>query len=284
MKQFFLKIAAALGSLCVFIGGFILPVPKENAGLRLVSTKFYTGLDAYLVGQGLATDGDYLYGSGALAAIYTDGLGKMLLEGGVFIRRNLYAMPKQFRELEVDHIGGIGVAKGRIYAACEDRAEEVNRVLIYDAETLKYTGEWYDVSNEYLTDGIPWCTVDEEGGTLYCSAFGETDKLLAFDTATMELQTVITLERSVKRVQAGAAADGVIYLNCDIKDDPEGRKLVVAVDIASGRIIGEYLRYTTGKTETEGIAAYYKGDELHLIIADYDKALSVYVREYVLDN
>lgn len=284
MKQFFLKIVAAVGTLCILVGGLVLPVPKESAGLRLVSTKYYTGVGAYLVGQGLATDGEYLYTSGALAAIYTDGLGKTLLEGGMFIRRNLYALPKQFRDLGVDHIGGIGVANGKIYAACEDRAEESNRVLIYDAETLRYTGEWYDVSNEYLTDGIPWCTVDEAGETLYCSAFGETDKLLAYDTVTMTLRSVIELDVVVKRVQAGAVADGVIYLNCDIKDDPEGRKLVVAVDLESGHVIGEYYRYTTGNTETEGIAAYRDGDELRLVIADYDKLLSVYVREYVLEK
>ena len=50
--------------------------------------------------------------------------------------------------------------------------------VLYDCKTLKYTGIYYDMSSEYLTDGIPWCAIDRENGYLYTSQFHNVGEIL----------------------------------------------------------------------------------------------------------
>lgn len=75
-------------------------------------------------------------------------------------------MPKEFTEkYGSNHIGGIDCANGYIYAPVEGKVDGkhlYNFILLYDCKTLKYTGIYYDMSSEYLTDGIPWCAIDRE--------------------------------------------------------------------------------------------------------------------------
>lgn len=81
------------------------------------------------------------------------------------------AVPKEFTEkYGSNHIGGIDCANGYIYAPVEGKVggkHLYNFILLYDCKTLKYTGIYYDMSSEYLTDGIPWCAIDRGSGYLY---------------------------------------------------------------------------------------------------------------------
>lgn len=56
-----------------------------------------------------------------------------------------------------NHIAGIDCANGYIYAPVEgeidDKGYLYNFILLYDCETLEYTGTYYDMTSKYLTDG-----------------------------------------------------------------------------------------------------------------------------------
>lgn len=118
------------------------------------------------------------------------------------------AVPKEFTEkYGSNHIGGIDCANGYIYAPVEckvDGKHLYNFILLYDCKTLKYTGIYYDMSSEYLTDDIPRCAIDRENGYLYTSQFHNVGEILQYDLETMTFLRAIPLEEKLDRIQGGS--------------------------------------------------------------------------------
>lgn len=118
------------------------------------------------------------------------------------------AMPKEFiGKYGSNHIGGIDCANGYIYAPVEGKVDGkhlYNFILLYDCKTLKYTGIYYDMSSEYLTDGIPWCAIDRKNGYLYTSQFHNVGEILQYDLETMTFLRAIPLEEKLDRIQGGS--------------------------------------------------------------------------------
>ena len=129
------------------------------------------------------------------------------------------AVPKEFTEkYGSNHIGGIDCANGYIYAPVEGKVDGrhlYNFILLYDCKTLKYTGIYYDMSSEYLTDGIPWCAIDRENGYLYTSQFHNVGEILQHDLETMTFLRAIPLEEKLDRIQGGSVYNGMLYLSYD---------------------------------------------------------------------
>ena len=281
IKTLLLKIWALIITVIAGITSLFQGNITDTKTLKLEKEMQFVVDEAFVAAQGLAVDGDILYTSGAISALYMGGLGKIDMNTGEFIDKKLGSIPSEFQKKGYDHIGGIGYLDGKIYAAVEDKAEEYPLVLIYDSNTLEYTGEYYDVTNEALDDGIPWCTVDADNGYLYCSKFRHANEILAYNLTDMTFSHYISLSEEVDRVQAGAYLDGYIYLNLD-PHNADGTKEVVAVDVFSGEVKKIGTRNTGGfETETEGIAAYKtENGDLRLIICDYDKTVAIFIREY----
>lgn len=270
------SLLALVTSFLALITAFLCPTPQDTGTARLTQEKTLTFLDAFVCGQGLDSDGEYYYTSGSITAAKLTGLAKLDAATLAVVAQNWYALPQDMIDAGYDHIGDIAYYDGVIYAPSEGEADDVPMILLYDADDLSYTGELYELHDDSLTDGVPWCACDEQ--YLYVSRFSDADVVCVFDRNTGAFVRDITLSEPVDRIQAGDVYDGVLYLNCDPKD---GNKTVYRVDLTTGGVTLVFDRNTTGyDTETEGMCVLPGGSGPVFHIADYNKLVSVFIRVY----
>ena len=268
----------------VFAGicAVISPMPSSNEQAALVSQSQYVLDEAFATGQGLATDGEYLYSSGAMSALYMTALAKIDMKTGEVIKKNLSALPREFTKKGYDHIGAISLCGDTIYAPVEHKNEKDPLVLLFNKNTLEYTGKYYALDQTYLNDGIPWCAVDEDNALLYTSPFHHAGDILAFSLDDMSFVKKIDLSSELDRIQGAVYYNGKLYANLDPLS-PKGTKEVKAVDLSTGEVAPFFSRNVTGLfgCETEGITIYFTPEgKMRFIIADYDKTVCVFVRTY----
>lgn len=270
-------------SILSVISLLISPPPKSTDTAELLSNSVYTLVDAYLTGQGLDSEDGYYYTSGAISKFKIGGLAKIDMATGKMVQSNLFAIPDEFRQKNYDHIGDIAVQDGIIYAPVEDKAEEKPLVLLYDAETLEYTGKYFELDAEYLPDGIPWVAVDEN--YLYSCANNYPEKIAVFRLEDMKFSHTIDispLPSGFTELQAGDCHDGKLYLNVgEVKD---GKEPVYVVDLETETTSFLFDRNKTGyDMEPEGLCVTEdENGELIFHIADYDKLISTFIRTYKL--
>ncbi len=244
---------------------------------ELVSQKKLSPVISLFASQGLCCDGEYFYASSSLTGINHSGLAKFDLDMRCKKVR-AGRVPAEFREkYGSNHIGGIDCANGYIYAPVEGDIEGegylYNFILLYDCETLDYTGIYYDLTSEYLTDGIPWCAVDRENGYLYTSMYDPVDEILQYDLETMELINVITLSEQIHRIQGGSVYEGTLWLSNDFKEagTPEA---VYSVNPADGSVKTEFVRLMPNyDNEAEDICVCPLPDGTLIHTMDYDKLI-----------
>ena len=217
-------ILSVLVSICMLFTGFM---DSGNASstpeVELVKEDKLVFLDAFASGQGVTTDGEYYYTSGSLTAFGMTSITKWDADTMEQLVQNDAPIPQDYiDDYGHDHVGGISYYDGKIYAAVEDEAEAMPLVITFDARSLKLI-EVYELPNDNLPDGIPWCCVDGENGYLYCSQFNEVNEILAFDLETMEYSHSIKLSEQVVRIQGGEVYDGVLYLSSDIADSNDDK-------------------------------------------------------------
>lgn len=272
----------------IFAGicAIISPLPSSNGQAELVSQRQYVLDEAFATGQGLCTDGEFLYSSGAMSALYMTALAKIDLQSGEVVSKNLSALPIEIVKKGYDHIGAISLYGNTIYAPVEHKSEKDPLVLLFDKNTLEYTGKYYALEQTYLPDGIPWCAVDGDNGLLYTSPFHHANYILAYKLEDMSFVKRIDLSFELDRIQGGVYYNGKLYANLDPLE-PKGTKQVKAVDLESGEVSDFFSRNVTGwfGCETEGITINFTKDgKMQFIIADYDKTVCVFIRTYSLPN
>lgn len=272
---------AIVGSLVIMLSGLINGGDINcSPNAELIRTEQFTLDEALLMSQGITTDGEYFYTSGSIAALDLVGMAKWTADGFDKVIYNHFAIPKEIKEkYNSDHIGGISYYDGKIYAATEDDTDTYNLILIYDAETLEFTGEYYNLGTEYLDDGIPYCAVDGENGYLYTSQFHETDCILAYNLDDMTFSHKIMLSEPIDRIQGAEYYDGLLYMSYDVEDSATEK--VQTVDVKTGKVETLFERTVSGRDhEAEGLTVYPMEDGSFIHIADYDKLISVSIRHY----
>lgn len=275
----FKTVLSYLTTAIISLTAVICPTPASTETAEITNEFSYALIGAFVTGQGLDETDDYLYSSGSIAAAKLCCLAIIDRESGEILEQRIDALPSEFKQKDYDHIGDISVQNGIIYAPVEDKAEKYPLILIYDAETLEYTGTYYELDATYLSDGIPWCAADEN--YLYTSEFNNPERIVVYNINDMSFSHTVELSQPLARVQAGDALDGKLYLNCDPK---EGNKTVYEVDLTTGETTLLCDRNTTGfETETEGLCVEKdENGEITLHISDYNKIVSTFIRTYVV--
>lgn len=280
LKSVRILLVAIFAGICSILS----PLPSSNEQAKLVFQSQYVLDEAFASGQGISADGEYLYTSGAMSALYMTGLSKIDMSTGEVVQKNLSALPFEFTKKGYDHIGAISVLGDTIYAPVEHRSNKDPLVLLFDKNTLEYTGKYYAVDQTYLNDGIPWCAVDADSGLLYTSPFHHAKYILAFSLEDMSFVKKIDLSFELDRIQGAVCHDGKLFANLD-PNDPKGVKVVKSVDLETGEVSNLFERNVTGLfgCETEGITLNFTPEgKMQVIIADYDKTVCVFLRTYEL--
>ena len=183
------------------------------------------GLEALVRAQGVTADGDDLIYSGKNA------LERVTKDNKIVKALNTGAIPKELAELGIKHIGGISVYDGILYAGLEDSKVWAHPVVaLYDANTLKFTGRYYELSTERHSRGVPWVTADGERGVLYAADSGDNDGVHMYRLDTMEYIGRLDFSEQVVKAQGGEVYNGTLYIGTNDKT-----RSVYAVETATGK-------------------------------------------------
>jgi hypothetical protein len=277
----FSKAWSVITTIFLIISNFINPGEiSSSPEVNLISTNTISLTNAMYAGQGITTDGEFYYTSGAMTAVKMTGLAKWDTKTFKRLGANLQAIPDYFvKNYESDHIGDISYYNGFIYAAVEDVKEIHPFILLYDAQTLEYANICYELGTEHLPDGVPWCAVDAQRQLLYCSPFRDVTEIVAFNLSDMSFSHTIELSQEITRIQGGEVYDGTLYLSYDAAESVN--EAVYAVNPDNGNVETAFERYLNGyDNEAEGMTVYPMADGSLFHILDYDKLLSVNIRHY----
>ena len=261
------------------------PVASSTETAELVSKNTFVFEKALLMGQGITTDGEYYYTSGALAAIDLTALAKFTFDDMELVDSNINPLPDICTDRKDDHIGGISYYNGKIYASVEDSDDYLSPcIVVFDCETLECTGEVYDLPAEIYDDGVPWCAVDGENGWLYASKWNDINTIYAYDiNDSMKLVKEIPLSETIHRIQGGEFFNGKLYLSNDIKDNGNFKN-ILGVDVSSGNVEVAALRDVGGdNVEAEGLTFFPSDDGSVMHVLDYNKVIGIFVHHYKVD-
>ena len=257
------------------------PAAVSTETAELIGTHTFVFEQALMMGQGITNDGENYYTSGAITAVNVTALAKFDMDMEL-VDVNFNPLPKKCKDRGNNHIGGISYYNGKIYAPVEGGDEVYACIVVYDAQTLKATGEIYDLPNELYGDGVPWCAVDPETGYLYASIWDETKVIHVYDVndSMKPVKDISLTGAQVKRIQGAEFWNGTLYLSKDNNRDGEIRQ-ILKVDVDTGvvsvfaeRNVGSEDIEAEGMTITEG----ENGPVLHVL--DYNRVVGVFVHHY----
>lgn len=235
---------SALTAILFIVAAAVEFPPAQPVGATLLGQDTYMLEQALLRGQGVTNDGECFYFSGNYF------LTKVSWDGGTILKTNHAAIPSALQRLGCDHIGGISFFDGKIYAAVEDGDEYLHpHIVVYDAETLKFTGECYELPRELHVYGVPWCAADARRGRLYTAEWSGARVLNVFNLADMSLIGTVPLSMPLDRIQGAEMFGGTLYLS----SDKGGEKNVFALDPETGEVSVAFARNIGEGYEAEGM-------------------------------
>lgn len=261
------------------------PEAKSTDTAEFVGQDVFVFDQALLMGQGITTDGEYYYTSGAITAINFTALAKIDCDDMSIVDTAINPLPDVCKNRGNNHIGGISYYGGKIYASVEGPDEGYPCIVVFDRD-LKATGEVYDLPIEDYDDGVPWCAVDPDTGYLYASKWSDAKTIFVYDTAdSMKLIREIPLggEGIIDRTQGGEFHNGKLYLSYDVENAGNIKK-IMAVDTATGEVSLAAVRdVSTENIEAEGITFTCTDEGCTMDVLDYNKLIGVFVRHYKVD-
>lgn len=260
------------------------PVAKTTDTAELVSKNVFVFEKALLMGQGLTTDGEYYYTSGSITALNLQALAKFRVEDMEIVKSRVNPLPDVCEDRGNNHIGGISYYDGKIYASVEGGDECYACIVVFDCETLKLTGEVYDLPNELYDDGIPWLAVNQETGLLYASKWTDAEYIRVYDIKDgMKNVDNIQLSEKIHRIQGGEFYKGTLYLSNDI-EGYETYKRILSVNVENGAVEVAALRDVGGdNVEAEGMTFCETDDGAVMHVLDYNKLIGIFVHHYKAD-
>ena len=263
------------------------PVAQTTETAELISKNVFVFDKALLMGQGIATDGEYYYTSGALTAINLTALAKFTFDDMEIVKSKINPLPDVCEDRGNNHIGGISVYNGKIYASVEDGSDYLYPcIVVFDCETLEATGEVYDLPRELYDDGVPWCAVDTETGYLYASKWNDIEKIYVYD-ANNKMEFIKEIDlcgiEKIHRIQGGEFWNGKLYLSNDIEDN-ETFKNILSVDVSTGETSVAAIRNVGGENvEAEGLTFWPAEDGSIMHVLDYNKVIGIFVHHYKVE-
>lgn len=244
----FKKLIAIISAIMLMVVGADEKDMPQPDGAEIIAKNTYVLYDYHASSQGVTNDGEYFYFSG------TKNLGKADMETGEIIRLTTNAVPAELKEKGCNHIGGLSYHDGMVYAAIEDGPDYLNSfIALYDAETLEYTGIYYELPHELHIEGVPWCAVDAERNYLYTAEWSNATVLNVFSLDDMKLVKTVPLSEKIDRIQGAEMFGGKLYMSCDEVND---KKRIFTLDVKTGLVEEAFARNIGAGFEAEGMTVY----------------------------
>lgn len=226
-----------------------LPLPD---GAEITAKNTYVLFDYQITSQGVTNDGEYFYFSG------NEHIGKADIGSGEITLIHTNAIPEELQEKGCNHIGGLSYYNGYVYAAVEDGPDYLNSfIVLYDADTLEYSGKYYALPHELHIEGVPWCAVDVERNYLYTAEWSNATVLNVFSLDDMSLVKTVPLSEPIDRIQGAEMFGGKLYMSCDEEND---MKRIFTLDVESGKVEECFKRNIGKGFEAEGMTVFADGN------------------------
>ena len=221
--------------------------------------------------QGVTTDGESWYTS------WNFGLQKTDLKHRI-TASNFIAIPLKFLLEGSNHIGGISYYDGKLYCPLEDGSAYLKPyILIYDAKTLRWTGEFYLLPQELHVDGVSFVAVDGPRGVAYTAEWRNAPVLNVFSLEDFSLVRTVPLSVPLDRIQGAEVYGGVLYCAADTKDS----HTIWAVNPETGDVTKVFDRFLDNAVEGEGMAVWPMPDGSFFHCLETGKSsLNVMFRHY----
>jgi hypothetical protein len=267
------RVIAALAIVCsvqVSVAG-ATQAPHER--WRQTAVQTFTGADAEIRSQGMATDGHDLFFSWQL------GLMRTTSDPLALLAINPYAIPVDLVLDGSNHIGDIDYYDGRIYAPIEDGDRYLRPYIgLYDARTLLYTGVRYALPQSLLVEGVPWVAVDPGRRQIYTAEWNNTKVLNVHSLTDLHVIRTVTLSETAGRIQGAKMLDGLLYA----AQDNGNLKSILAIDPDTGTVYHVFDRKLPPGTEAEGLSftKTAAGTVMHTLEVD-PNGLSVHYRAFL---
>lgn len=257
MKNIYTKIVSIFLSGLFLITGFVDMLSYKDRFPQDFKQEFLM-IGSLERSQDITTDGNSLYSSWRM------GLAKTDMDGNI-IKRNFLAIPKELSEkYGTKHIGGISYYNGKIYAAGEDsKVFDYPIVMVFDAQTLNFTGEYHVLDKEVQKKGLPWVSVDGENGLVYSAQRDDAPVIVCYDISTFEIVKKIQLSEPIHKIQGGEVFDGKLYVATNNEFQS-----VYSVDVGGGEVTKLFDRNLTKLSEGEGLTIISKDGKDYIATLD----------------
>ncbi len=244
----FKKLISLISAIMLLVVGADEKNLPSPVGAEIIAKSTYVLFDYQLTSQGITNDGEYFYFSG------NEHIGKADMESGEIFLININAIPEELQNLGCNHIGGLSYYNGYVYAAVEDGPDYLNSfIVLYDAETLEYSGKFYELPHELHLEGVPWCAVDVQRNYLYTAEWSNATVLNIFSLEDMSLVKTLPLSQPIDRIQGAEMFGGKLYMSCDEEND---MKRIFTLDVETGKV-EECFKRNIGKVfEAEGLTVF----------------------------
>lgn len=243
--SFFRSFTAILSALILLVVGADEKNLPEPDGAEIVNKITYTLLDADVTSQGVTNDGTYFYFSS------NENLAKAPIETGEIELMHFDAIPQELQDKGCNHIGGLTYYNGYVYAAVEDGPDYLNSfIVLYDANTLEYTGTYYELPHDLHLEGVPWCAVNVKANCIYTAEWSNAKVLNVFRLDDLSLIYTLPLSEPVDRIQGAEYYNGKLYLSCDEEND---QKRILSINVITGKVKTEFARNIGSQFEAEDL-------------------------------
>lgn len=294
--KFFKSIWSGIMSVIIFFAVLFNPVAVSSDGVNLLSQDVFPfKKDAHAMTQGITTDGDYYYISGT--KLYrnpppfeenSQSLRKLDFKTKELVAKNTDPIPDEYKAIGYNHIGGISYYDGKIYAPVEGTPndEYIASIMVFDAQTLEFNGEYIALPFDSYPDGVPWLAVDGETGLLYASMWEMAKTVYVYDTHdSLKLVREIPLTGVgvLDRIQGAEFYKGTLYLSSD--NSRSRYKDVFKLDCETGEVSLAFTRDVgSDKVEAEGLTIWKAEDGSLFHVLDVTRAPVAFIHNYSIDG
>ncbi len=235
-----------MAAVAAFGGLFGGSAGVKEGSAALVNEYEYNLETGLCFGQGLACDGEYFYGFGALKPLDYNCITKINALTGEVVEINELCLPRELVLKGYSHLGDGCVVDGRLYIALEDFGFRHPAVAIYSADTLEFI-EYHVIPDECRGNGrIPWCAIKD--GTLYFSQSNDVDEIRMLNLEDFSFAGVIKLDKTLYKMQGGEFWDGKLYV---VTNSEKYDKPVFEIDVETGSVQTKFIR-NVGALDMEG--------------------------------
>ncbi len=230
-------------------GLFSAPASVKDGALKPENEYEYLYSDGVAFCQGIATDGDYFYGTGCIKFFNYNAIVKIDSKTGEILKFHDMCLPFELISEGYSHLGDCAYYDGKIYAACEAFLFRNPAVMVFDAESLEFL-DYHVLPEDGQGNGhFPWLCIKD--GIIYYTQAREVDEVRMLNLSDFSYKGSLKIDKVITKITGGDIYGDTLYLS---SNDGSNEKVTYSVDLNSGETKEAFIRdMGNGFTEAEGL-------------------------------